>query len=124
MAGSRTAKICTRPPCARWRRKPGCCSTRPTCTDPVWRRTASFSWAGSDLEQTEFFFAARTGGFELDTSGFNALERDTVRDHRWWSAADLATTADQVYPVELPNRLGEAVAQLSTHRVIEPVEIS
>jgi 8-oxo-dGTP pyrophosphatase MutT (NUDIX family) len=91
---------------------------------PVWRRTASFSWAGSDLEQTEFFFAARTGGFELDTSGFNALERDTVRDHRWWSAADLATTADQVYPVELPNRLGEAVAQLSTHRVIEPVEIS
>ncbi len=91
---------------------------------PVWRRTASFSWAGSDLEQTEYFFAARTAGFAPDTSGFSALERDTVRDHRWWSAADLAVTADQVYPVELPGRLGEAIAQLSTHRVSEPVEIS
>jgi 8-oxo-dGTP pyrophosphatase MutT (NUDIX family) len=91
---------------------------------PVWRRTAAFSWAGSDLEQTEYFFAARTAAFEVDTSGFNTLERDTVHDHRWWGAAELAGSDERIYPVELGDRLSEAIGLLSTPRRVEPAEIS
>ena len=91
---------------------------------PVWRRTASFAWAGSDIEQTEYFFAARTSTTTVDTAGFNSIERDTVSRHRWWTAAELATTTDRIYPVELSARLPEAAAALEVTRSAEPAEIS
>ncbi len=91
---------------------------------PVWRRTASFSWAGSDIEQTEYFFAARTQSTVIDTGGFNSLERDTVTRHRWFTAEELVATSDQVYPVELSSRLPEAAAALELTRSAEPAEIS
>lgn len=80
---------------------------------PVWRRQAQFSWAGSDIEQTEFFFAARVTATEVDTSGFNTLERDTVDRHLWWTVDDLRDTQDIVYPVELADRLTEATRAIA-----------
>lgn len=85
---------------------------------PVWRRHAVFSSAGRDaVADEEFFVAVRAvtsgraccgdgPGETLDTSGATGLERATVLRHRWWTAGELRTTHDAVYPGRLADLLG------------------
>ena len=72
---------------------------------PVHARTASFRFAGGSYRQTEDFFLLRVAGHAVDTAGFSALEVSAVLGHRWWSRADLRSTAERVYPAELPDVL-------------------
>jgi 8-oxo-dGTP pyrophosphatase MutT (NUDIX family) len=72
---------------------------------PVWRRRAVFSFDGRSYDAEEWFFLATTSATDIDTAGFNQIEQDTIDEHRWWSAADLATTGDVVYPVQLADLL-------------------
>jgi 8-oxo-dGTP pyrophosphatase MutT (NUDIX family) len=74
-------------------------------TGPVWRRRAVFSFDGRSYDAEEWFFVASTDTTEVDTSGFNQIELDTIDEHRWWSAADLRSTTDTVYPVQLADLL-------------------
>ena len=39
--------------------------------------------------------------FAPDTSGFTRLERDIGADFRWWTADEIDTTDDIVYPIGL-----------------------
>ncbi|KAA2256120.1 NUDIX domain-containing protein [Solihabitans fulvus] len=73
---------------------------------PVWRRRVSFSFDGEAFDAEEWFFVANSAvhnGDEhvLDVSGFTELEERTVRRHRWWSAEELRSTEDTVYPMQL-----------------------
>jgi 8-oxo-dGTP pyrophosphatase MutT (NUDIX family) len=61
------------------------------------RRTA-FSFDGRDFDQDEWYYLARTRTTALDASGQTELELRTVDELRWWSAAELAATAETVYP--------------------------
>lgn len=100
---------------------------------PVWVRKAEFEFMGQPFLSVESFFAlqihAESGAgsdVTVDVSGFTELERSTIDRHRWWSAAELVATADRVYPVELPARLGEvvdALEKLATHHSPQPVPI-
>jgi 8-oxo-dGTP pyrophosphatase MutT (NUDIX family) len=74
-------------------------------TGPVWRRRVVFSFDGRSYDAEEWFFVASTEKTEVDTSGFNQIELDTIDEHRWWSAADLRSTTDTVYPVQLADLL-------------------
>jgi 8-oxo-dGTP pyrophosphatase MutT (NUDIX family) len=77
---------------------------------PVWRRRAVFSFDGRSYDAEEWFFLAATSTTEVDTSGFNQIELDTIDEHRWWSAADLRSTTDVVYPAQLAELLPDLLS--------------
>lgn len=52
-----------------------------------------------------FFLAALTDAAVVDTAGFTDLENRTVRGHRWWTADDLRSTTETVYPLQLAELL-------------------
>ena len=77
---------------------------------PIWRRTAQFVFAGVDHHQNEFYFAAcAPAGFQVDTGGFTAVEQQSITGHRWFSADDLSTATDRVYPVKLGSLIPQAL---------------
>lgn len=57
----------------------------------------------------------------LDVSGHTDLERQTLTGHRWWAAAELTSTDETVYPIELARRLPEVLAALRSGVAPEPV---
>ncbi|SCF32317.1 ADP-ribose pyrophosphatase YjhB, NUDIX family [Micromonospora viridifaciens] len=77
---------------------------------PVWSETVEFPFDGVWYRQEQEFFLLRVPGWEVDTAGFDEVERASVSGHRWWSAAALAATAERYYPPDLPERLAAALA--------------
>ncbi|MHA6763110.1 NUDIX hydrolase [Streptacidiphilus sp. PAMC 29251] len=71
----------------------------------VARRSSAFSFDGRDFDQDEWYYLARTRTTELDPSGQTELELRTVDELRWWSPAQLAATAETVYPEGLGSLL-------------------
>jgi 8-oxo-dGTP pyrophosphatase MutT (NUDIX family) len=78
---------------------------------PVWKRHAVFAFDGLNYAAVEWFFVARVEGVDVDTSRFNEIEQQTIRRHRWWSAAELASTDATVYPVQLAEVLPGALVE-------------
>lgn len=74
--------------------------------EPVWQQVTEFPFDGRWYRQEQEFFLVRMpaqqAAFEVDTAGFNQIERNSIDEHRWWSVADLDGTAERFYPVELP----------------------
>lgn len=68
---------------------------------PVWRETIEFPFDGVWYRQVQEFFLVRVPTWEVDTAGFNEIERTIITGHRWWSVDELASTLDQYYPVDL-----------------------
>jgi 8-oxo-dGTP pyrophosphatase MutT (NUDIX family) len=73
--------------------------------EPVWRRTAEFSFDGTRYRQDEEYFLLRTGQVEVSLAGLEEIERATVVDHRWWDPADLVSSGEPFVPPELPGLL-------------------
>jgi 8-oxo-dGTP pyrophosphatase MutT (NUDIX family) len=71
----------------------------------IWRRTVLSPLDGQLREFRERWFLARTQRFDLDTTGFDQLERDTILEHRWWSLSDLRGCPERLAPPDLPDRL-------------------
>lgn len=57
----------------------------------------------------EAFMAARCDGGEPSRAGWDALEREFVDDIRWWTAGDLLTTQEPIYPSDLANKLAAII---------------
>jgi len=73
---------------------------------PVWLRRVHFSFEGVEYDCDEWFFlAALTDAAVVDTAGFTDLENRTVRGHRWWTADDLRSATETVYPLQLAELL-------------------
>ncbi|MGW6424597.1 NUDIX hydrolase [Nocardia sp. NPDC055053] len=81
--------------------------TNLTLGPELWRRRAHVTWGGTTYDCHERYFLARVAAFDIDTSGFTAVERATVTGHRWWTLADLAENPDRVAPGELISRLAD-----------------
>jgi 8-oxo-dGTP pyrophosphatase MutT (NUDIX family) len=68
----------------------------------VHERVASFNFMGRPYLQHEVFYRATLGvtveGQILDRSGWTEVERDSLLDVRWWSAEELRTTSETIYP--------------------------
>ncbi len=72
---------------------------------PVWRETTEFPFDGVWYRQEQEFFVLRVPGWEVDTSGFDEIERASVDGYRWWTVEELAGTPERFYPKELPDLL-------------------
>ncbi|MDX8035809.1 NUDIX domain-containing protein [Lentzea sp. BCCO 10_0856] len=73
---------------------------------PIWRRRAVFSFDGQTFDAEEWFFHASVDGEPaVDTSGFNDVEEHSISAYRWWTAEELESTDDTVYPVQLAELL-------------------
>ena len=72
----------------------------------VLTRTARFSFEEREYEQAEFFFRAQVEHSDVDYSGWTETERRAMQTHRWWTASELATTAEKVYPEALLELMG------------------
>jgi 8-oxo-dGTP pyrophosphatase MutT (NUDIX family) len=68
---------------------------------PVHREVAEFSLAGTRYRQDNEFFVARVAEHDVVTGGFTEFETQFVLEHRWWSADELRSTSDTVYPESL-----------------------
>ncbi|HET9141736.1 NUDIX hydrolase [Actinophytocola sp.] len=84
---------------------------------PMWRRRVVFSFDGRTYDGEEWFFLASlppANGTpaepQVSTAGFTDVERRVVDGHRWWSAEELRSTRETVYPVQL----GELLPELRT----------
>ena len=80
---------------------------------PLWWRRAVLEFDGHTIEAEETYFTASVADFEPRSDGFTALEKRTITDFRWCTAADLAELEDageQVYPPGLDALLPEALA--------------
>lgn len=77
--------------------------------DPVRAETVEFPFDGVWYRQEQEFFLVRVPGWAVDTAGFDEIERASAHGHRWWSAAELATTTERYYPADLPDLLGQAL---------------
>jgi 8-oxo-dGTP pyrophosphatase MutT (NUDIX family) len=64
----------------------------------IWRRRHSYSWRGVDYDQRERWFVCHVGAFTPSGGGLSSDEADDLREWRWWSAAELAATADVLVP--------------------------
>jgi ADP-ribose pyrophosphatase YjhB (NUDIX family) len=75
----------------------------------VAQRTAIFALPdGAMVEADERYFVVSAGGHAVSDSNWTELERDVMAAHRWWSHAELQSTAEQVWPDDLPAMLVKA----------------
>ncbi|SBT37696.1 NUDIX hydrolase [Micromonospora narathiwatensis] len=76
---------------------------------PVRAETVEFPFDGVWYRQEQEFFLVRVPSWEVDTAGFDEIERASVSGHRWWSAAELAATVERYYPPDLPELLARVL---------------
>lgn len=77
---------------------------------PVWRETTEFPFNNRWYRQEQEFFLVRVPAWEVDTSGFDEIERNSIDGHRWWTLPELAATSDRIYPEDLPAVLCRALS--------------
>jgi 8-oxo-dGTP pyrophosphatase MutT (NUDIX family) len=73
----------------------------------IWNRRHVFTFYGAKQDVREVWFFARVPTFEINTSGFTTMERDVVKEHRWWTVSELESTLDVLTPRRLAALLGD-----------------
>ena len=72
----------------------------------VGQRIATFRMPDGEMVRAdERFFLVRVDVLEISTERWTDLERGVMAAHRWWSAAELLSTAEQVWPEDLTDLL-------------------
>jgi len=72
----------------------------------VGQRIATFQMPDGEMVRAdERFFLVRAGALEISTERWTALEQEVMAAHRWWSAAELRSAAEQVWPEDLAELL-------------------
>lgn len=56
---------------------------------------------GVEYEFHQRYFMARVPVFDVDTSGFEDVEKASITGFRWWTMAELAATDEDLRPAEL-----------------------
>jgi 8-oxo-dGTP pyrophosphatase MutT (NUDIX family) len=72
---------------------------------PVWHEVTEFSYRERDYRQEQDFFLLRVTEWQIDTAGMDDDEQQTITEHRWWSAAEIEASDEQVFPRELADLL-------------------
>jgi aspartyl/glutamyl-tRNA(Asn/Gln) amidotransferase C subunit len=92
----------------------------PAIVGPVHSDVDEFPFDGIVYRQEQQFFVVRVTEWDVDTAGFDEVERATMDEHRWWSASELQATDETFYPANLPSllrRLGVVEAHVSREDV-------
>jgi 8-oxo-dGTP pyrophosphatase MutT (NUDIX family) len=77
---------------------------------PVWFRRHVGPFAGVDVDSRETFFVLRDVVHEVDPTGRTELELLGDEPHRWWTAEEVARSAETFAPRELADLLAELLA--------------
>ena len=77
---------------------------------PVWFRRHVGPFAGFDIDSRETFFVLRDVVHEVDPAGRTELELLGDEPHRWWTAEEVARSAETFAPGELADLLPELLA--------------
>lgn len=78
--------------------------------EPVWRETTEFPFDGVWYRQEQDFYLVRVPSWEVDTAGFDDIERGSIDGFRWWGVDELAATSERFYPASLPGLLRSVLA--------------
>jgi 8-oxo-dGTP pyrophosphatase MutT (NUDIX family) len=73
--------------------------------EPVWRQVIEFSYCDRQYRQDQDFYLLRVDEWRVDTAGMFTYEQQTITEHRWWSAAEIDASDEQIYPEELASLL-------------------
>jgi 8-oxo-dGTP pyrophosphatase MutT (NUDIX family) len=73
--------------------------------EPIFAEVAEFSYDNNAYRQEQEFFLYRVSEWRVDTAGFDAQEQLTIDEHRWWSAAEIDSSEEQIYPSGLADLL-------------------
>jgi len=57
------------------------------------------------VQADERFFLVRIEALNVSAESWTDLEREVMGVHNWWSAAELRSTSEQVWPDDLPDLL-------------------
>ena len=76
----------------------------------VWRREGALALAGETVWMDEHYVLARCPGGDPVRHGWQADEHALIDDIRWWTQAELAATAERVFPPGLADLLAELLA--------------
>lgn len=68
---------------------------------PLARRHVVHGYSDLVVEQDDAFYAVHVPAFEIDTAGHTEEEQITLLASRWWTVAELAATAEEIWPVVL-----------------------
>jgi len=60
---------------------------------------------GEMVRADERFFLVRIEALDVSVGRRTDLEREVIAVHHWWSAAELRSTSEQVWPDDLPDML-------------------
>jgi ADP-ribose pyrophosphatase YjhB (NUDIX family) len=74
---------------------------------PLWRRTVEFSFRGILIRQEEHYFLLRVPRNEvaLGSQVRAAHSQEGIVATRWWSPEEIESSAEQVFPEDLSQRL-------------------
>lgn len=64
--------------------------------------------SGERVTAVERYFVVQAQSHALSRAGWTLQETEVMADHRWWSASDLRTTRETVWPQFLVQMLEEA----------------
>lgn len=73
----------------------------------VWRRRHLYSWRGKQTDTYERWFVARTQHFTPAPQALTEHEQSYITGFRWWTAEELVSTTERVFPPDLGVRLME-----------------
>ena len=72
----------------------------------VGQRIVTFQMPDGEMVRAdERSFLVRAGALEISTERWTALEHEVMAAHRWWSATDLRSATEQVWPEDLTELL-------------------
>ncbi|GGQ58122.1 NUDIX hydrolase [Couchioplanes azureus] len=78
--------------------------------EPVHHEVTEFGYDGRRYRQNQHFFLHRVPAWEVDFAGFDADERRTITEHRWWTLAEIDASDAEIYPADLTGLLRRCLA--------------
>ena len=76
-------------------------------TGPVYCDKNQFLHQGEMQNNTDFIFRAKCRRDEPRLIGVTADEREIMREIRWWSEEEIATSGEKIFPENLAERVRE-----------------
>jgi len=64
-------------------------------------KQADYEYLGEPVRSIEHYFVHRTASAVIDTSGHTDIERDMMREHRWFAHDEFVLWPETIYPLDI-----------------------
>jgi 8-oxo-dGTP diphosphatase len=85
-------------------------------TGPVYCDRNQFPHRGEMQDNTDFLFRAKCRREEPQLMGVTADEREIMREIRWWSEKEIASSQERIFPENLAERMREQSGRSERNR--------